>query len=574
MATNDARAGSARIFISYRREDAEYPVGRLAEDLRQHFARDQVFQDIASIDPGADFVEALQRALDTCAAVLVVIGPKWLTVADRQGRRRLDAPDDWVRHEIAESLRRPGVRVFPLLLDAEMPSAEELPEPLRPLTRRQAFPLTGRHWVKDVAELVEFLKKVPGLAPPLAPEPEAPTAKPAPVSAERSAQATTAAGHRVDRTAQTQKGTRAGMDAPSATAHRLAEGSKPPPEMPVEPAENGGDREKPGAGVPWKVVGAVAAMVAVVLFVWFRPIERTESPAALRPTPSPTPEAPAKVAIKTPEPVPMREPSPTPVKPEVKTQEPAAKPAVALQRGEKFRDCDRCPEMVVISAGEFTMGSPESEEGRSADEGPQHKVRIARPLAAGKYEVTFDEWDACVAAGGCAHKPEDQGWGRGRRPVINVSWDDAQAYVAWLAKKTGKSYRLLSEAEWEYAARAGTTTRYPWGDAPGTNRANFDGSGSQWSGKQTAPVGSFEANAFGLHDVIGNVWEWVQDCWNGSYNGAPADGRAWESGDCGQRVLRGGSWNDQPEDARAANRSRDRPGSRGNDLGFRVARTL
>jgi formylglycine-generating enzyme required for sulfatase activity len=158
--------------------------------------------------------------------------------------------------------------------------------------------------------------------------------------------------------------------------------------------------------------------------------------------------------------------------------------------------------------------------------------------------------------------------------VINVSWDDAQGYVAWLAKKTGKPYRLLSEAEWEYAARAGTATPYPWGDEPGTNRANFKGAGSQWSGKQTAPVGSFEPNKFGLHDMIGNVWEWVQDCGNESYKGAPADGRAWESGDCGLRVARGGSWLNLPEGARAAGRYWDPPGLRSILLGFRVARTL
>ena len=157
--------------------------------------------------------------------------------------------------------------------------------------------------------------------------------------------------------------------------------------------------------------------------------------------------------------------------------------------------------------------------------------------------------------------------------MINVSWEDAQAYVAWLAKKTGKPHRLLSEAEWEYAARAGTTTRYPWGDEPGTNRANFRDSGSQWS-EQTAPVGSFDPNKFGLYDMIGNVWEWVQDCWNESYKGAPADGRAWESGNCGLRVVRGGSWFNLPENARAAYRNRFAPGYRNSNSGFRVTRTL
>lgn len=248
--------------------------------------------------------------------------------------------------------------------------------------------------------------------------------------------------------------------------------------------------------------------------------------------------------------------------------------ALSLSPGTVFRDGEDCPEMVVIPAGEFLMGSPKGEQGRYGNEGPQHKVTIGRPIAVGKYAVTFDEWDACVAAQGCSHSPDDLGWGRGRRPVINVSWQDAQEYVSWLSTRTGKSYRLLSEAEWEYAARAGTTTRYPWGDAPGKNLANFVGSGSRWTGKQTAPVGSFPANGFGLYDMIGNVWAWVQDCWNESYDGAPPDGLAWEGGDCGRRVLRGGSWSTLPVLARAACRYRDGPADRGLNVGFRLARTL
>ena len=215
--------------------------------------------------------------------------------------------------------------------------------------------------------------------------------------------------------------------------------------------------------------------------------------------------------------------------------------------GEKFRDCPTCPEMVVVPAGSFMMGSPSSEEGRYGNEGPVHRVTIPAPFAVGKYEVTFSEWDACVSAGGCGgYRPNDWGWSRGRRPAINVSWNDARAYVRWLSEKTGKEYRLLSESEWEYAARAGTTTRYWWGNAIGRNRANCDGCGSRWDNEQTAPVGSFAANGFGLHDMHGNVWEWVGDCWNDSYAGAPSDGRAWESRNCGRRVLRGGSWYNDP----------------------------
>ena len=221
------------------------------------------------------------------------------------------------------------------------------------------------------------------------------------------------------------------------------------------------------------------------------------------------------------------------------------------------------------------MGSPSSEERRDSDEGPLHRVVIGAPFAVGVYEVTFAEWDACASAGGCGgYRPDDEGWGSGRRPVVNVSWEDAQSYVAWLSRETGESYRLLSESEWEYAARAGTVTRYWWGDDIGRNRANCYGCGSRWDFERTAPVGSFAANGFGLHDVHGNVWEWVQDCWNDSYAGAPGDGSAWESGYCARRVLRGGSWLYIPRYVRAAIRGRHVTGYRVINAGFRVARTF
>lgn len=241
--------------------------------------------------------------------------------------------------------------------------------------------------------------------------------------------------------------------------------------------------------------------------------------------------------------------------------------------GSVFRDCDQCPEMVVIPAGSYQMGDV-SGRGFFSSEYPVHRVTIEYPFAVGKYEVTFDEWDACVAAGGCSHQPNDEGWGRGTRPVIDVSWEDAQEYVTWLSGETGKPYRLLSEAEWEYVARAGTTTRYWWGNKIGTNNANCDGCGSQWDDKSTAPVGSFTANAFGVFDTAGNVWEWVKDCWNDDYKGAPTDGRAWTSGDCTRRVWRGGSWDLFPENVRPAFRFRYYPGDRFNYHGFRIARTL
>ena len=197
-------------------------------------------------------------------------------------------------------------------------------------------------------------------------------------------------------------------------------------------------------------------------------------------------------------------------------------------------------EMVEIPGGTFRMGDLSG--GGDDDERPVHNVTVPA-FKMGKYEVTFDQWDACVADGGCGrYTPDDEGWGRGNRPVIDVSWDDVQGFIDWLNAKTGGNFRLPTEAEWEYAARAGSTTLYSWGNSIGHNRANCDDCGRPWHGwddGRTAPVGSFQANAWGLHDMHGNGWEWAQDCWNETYRGAPTDGGAWTSGDCGQRVVRG-----------------------------------
>ena len=242
--------------------------------------------------------------------------------------------------------------------------------------------------------------------------------------------------------------------------------------------------------------------------------------------------------------------------------------------GETFQDCDECPKMVVVPPGRFTMGSPKR-EGGDYDERPMRRVRIDYPFAVGVYEVTFDEWYACADAGGCgSYIPDDEGWGRGKRPVINVSWDNAQSYVSWLSDRTGKRYRLLSEAEWEYVARAGTETAYSWGDSIGVNRAHCRGCGSAWGNKKTAPVGSFAANAWGVYDMHGNVWEWVQDCYNYNYRGAPSDGSAWESEDCSDRVSRGGSLYTDPSEIRSARREDFSPGFDYKSIGFRVARSF
>ena len=246
----------------------------------------------------------------------------------------------------------------------------------------------------------------------------------------------------------------------------------------------------------------------------------------------------------------------------------------AVPETKVFSDCDLCPDMVVVPAGKFIQGSPSSEPDRYDNEGPQRWISV-RSFAIGATEVTFAQWDTCVSSGGCAHRPDDEGWGRGSQPVIKVSWNDAQEYVDWLnGRVEGSPYRLPSESEWEYAARAGTGTAFPWGNGIGSGNANCRdvhcGDGIEF----TAPVGSFAPNGFGLFDMHGNVWEWVEDCWNKDYSGAPEDGSVWRSGDCELAVLRGGSWDSWPVGMRSAFRVRVWRGVRDIYIGFRVARTL
>jgi formylglycine-generating enzyme required for sulfatase activity len=245
------------------------------------------------------------------------------------------------------------------------------------------------------------------------------------------------------------------------------------------------------------------------------------------------------------------------------------------------------PELVELPGGSFQMGDI---DGLGTEyERPVRTVQVPA-FAIGKYEVTFNEWAACLTAGGCKYRPSHEGWGADGRPVINVSWNDAQEYVRWLSKETGDSYRLPTEAEWEYAARAGTETRYSWGDGSEwmCQEANvFDRDGlaanPDWNwhvqckdGEPfTARVGQYRPNPWGLHDMFGNVWEWTEDCWHPDYTGAPTDGSAWtEDGQCSKRVNRGGGWGNHPRTMRSATRDADNVGDRGDGLGFRVVRDI
>jgi formylglycine-generating enzyme required for sulfatase activity len=231
------------------------------------------------------------------------------------------------------------------------------------------------------------------------------------------------------------------------------------------------------------------------------------------------------------------------------------------------RDCPQCPQLTLIPAGAFNMGSNDG----FPFEAPVHRVAISKPFLLGQREVTLAEWNACVTDGGCAYAPPDRSAGRETFPVTNVDWNDAHQYVAWLSKKTGKIYRLPSESEWEYAARAGSGTTYPWGAAMEKNQANCSGCSDRPT-QESTQTGSYLPNAFGLYDMAGNAAEWVEDCWNDSYRKAPADESAWTKGSCNERVLRGGAFNNDPRYVRSASRFKYDFDVRYYANGFRVVR--
>lgn len=264
--------------------------------------------------------------------------------------------------------------------------------------------------------------------------------------------------------------------------------------------------------------------------------------------------------------VPRSTPAPTPAP--VSATAPPAQPAVTRRAGEVFSDCQGCPALIVLPAGQFRMG----DDAGNPDERPVHTVAFARPFAIMKYEVTFNDFDTCAASGGCdRYRPRDAGWGRNNYPVMNVNFGDASRYAQWISQRTGHRYRLPTEAEWEYAARAGQTGAFVFGPTLTVQQANFARSRSR-----TAQVGSYPANAFGLHDVHGNVAEWTLNCWGSDYTGAPREGSTVPATSaCGQRAVRGGSWNiSEPFRQRLAARAGAPPATRDDTIGFRLVREL
>jgi formylglycine-generating enzyme required for sulfatase activity len=635
----------AKIFISYRREDSQHQADRLHAALSKRIPKRNIFIDVDNIPVGVDFVQHLDQQVGQCDVLLALIGPDWLEAKNPQtGKRRLDDPKDFVRIEIAAALKR-GIPVAPVLLDgAPFPPEHKLPEDLKALTRRNGVEVRRMTFDADAERLVRGLELTraataakpaptrpttpvrtggsafwigpavalgmlvlgggafawfgnPGdwrglgaqtasavttdAAPPVSdpvqvaaadPAPAAPDiALPSPSTSTNDPAARSAAVQRIQQSLKTLGQYSGAADGSTGSATRAAAQAFATAQKIVAPDL---------AAAPISEIDAFAARAEQAALVWtkqeaaaWRVAKDADTRAPLDAYLRDFPNGPNAAAARSRIASMTRPTAPAP------TPAVSAPSASSRSAGESFRDCSDCPQMVSIPAGSFTMGSPASETGRDDDEGPQRRVTVPA-FAAGRYEVTWAEWDRCVAAGSCASLKAD-GFGGGSRPVTNVSWNEAVAYAKWLSNKTGQTYRLLSEAEWEYAARAGTTTPFSFGSTISTSQANYDGNYTYGNGskgdyrQKTTPAGTFSANVFGLHDMHGNVWEWVQDCHAGNYSaGQPSNGSAYTSGSCSYRVDRGGSWYSLPQNLRSASRDGDEPSGRGNLVGFRVARTL
>ena len=553
---------AGKIFVNYRRDDAKAEAARLHDRLAQSFGAANVFMDVDNLLPGERFDLRLKEALAGTDVFLAVIGARWMDLLEA---RAGSGERDYVREEIAAALAAKLV-VIPVLMDrAPLPKAASLPEDIRELALFHKHDVVYESFGRDVQALIAAIEahrqardKQAGLAREKALA-ESEAAHRARRKAKEEAEAARLARENESERIEAARRLRQRANE-EAEAQRRAQMEKEARAKHPEPA-----------ALPWKPAAAIVAFAAVVILLIAQPWLRGPAPPVSQPP------------VIDPQHVELAMPQAGRIAVDAAVVDNAHGRWFLPGAGktESFKDCPNCPEMVVVPAGSFTMGSPESEPGHLSAEGPQHKVTISKPFAAGKFGVTFAEWDAGSAdSGGGFYIPSDQGWGKGDRPVINVHWIDAQAYVQWLSRKTGKTYRLLTEAEREYVTRAGTTTPFWWGASISTSQANYDGNYAYAGGsngeyrRETLPVKSFQPNPWGLYQVHGNVWEWVEDCWEDSYHGAPDDGSARTSRNCGVRVVRGASWNFGPQYLRAAYRFGGDASIRGNTLGFRVARTL
>lgn len=596
------------IFVSYRPQDQ--PDWLLSQ------VRARVQKDVA-----VDWVEA-GGSLESCQMVLVMIGPQWLSAADAEGRPLIEDPNDHVHATLKRALER-GLRLVPVLLDGTpMPRSQALPAAFQALVRRPAMSLHPERLDADMGMLVSMIRRTlessfgsvlassvsahrqekggsspPPPPPPLSSSPPVapvapvvpvvqpvtpPAAPPAPLRGLPQPEDLPELAHLFappppPPLQPSSPPPSVAMSSPAMAASAEVAASPPLPSVPPPalapvrpPTVSSADRrERRRARQVQKRrtlvvrlglgVGAFVLMVALAAMAWMLLHRLVRSDSAPQASAQPMKSADSAVVLSPP--------------PQAASAKSAALPP--LTPGQTFRDCaaPTCPLMVVLPAGRFSMGSSAPGIGAYDDERPAHEVSV-RKVAIGRFEVTFQEWDLCVQEKECLHWPSDEGWGRENRPVINVSWEDVQRYLKWLSQKTGQVYRLPTEAEWEYAARAGSTTHYAFGDDEKmlSDYAWFSGN----SGNQSHPVGEKKPNAFGLYDMHGGAWEWVQDCWHPNYQGAPTHGGAWET-DCkggNRHTVRGGGWNDTARVVRSTYRYGYLSDGRSLSQGFRVAREL
>jgi formylglycine-generating enzyme required for sulfatase activity len=538
----------SKILISYRREDSADATGRIYDRLVQQFGRAAVFKDVDSIPLGINFRKHLDEQVAKCDVFLAIIGPDWMGCKAGEGKSRLDDPRDFVRIEIESALKR-QIPVIPVLVrGATVPDPERLPSSLQELSDRNG--IVVRHdpdFHRDMDRLIEHLRMQ---------------------IEEKLEQAPFQDAHQKtsDVRARTQE-----MHAEVAPPEQeridtaVPPSTMGPPQRLVEPMEaaratSTGTYQKPtdhSSSYLFGVIGLIILIGGVAAFMILQPISRPVEPIRYEP--------PRIVEKKEERPVQVPL-SPTPSRPSEPTVVPTKQEKPVEKRVATSVPSIPNPQMIRISPGSFRMGGSEK------DETPIHTVQFTKPFAMARYETTFDEYDRFAQATG-RPLPKDEGWGRGTRPVINVSWDGATAYAQWLSQQTGKRYRLPTEAEWEYAARSGGKDEIWAGTSDKIQLREY----AVYEADRTEPVGVKKPNGLGLHDMSGNVWEWVEDCWHEDYEDAPPDGSPWlekNGGDCGQRVVRGGSWYFGPVSLRASDRGRGPTDDRGYGLGFRLVQDL
>ncbi|NGZ08044.1 MAG: TIR domain-containing protein [Nitrospira sp. LK70] len=538
----------SKILISYRREDSADATGRIYDQLVQQFGRTAVFKDVDSIPLGINFRKHLDEQVGKCDVFLAIIGPDWMGIKAGEGTSRLDDPRDFVRIEIESALKR-QIPVIPVLVrGATIPDPERLPSSLQELSDRNG--IVVRHdpdFHRDMDRLIEHLR----------------------VQIEEQLEQASFpdAHHKTSDVSARTKETHSEVKPPR--QERIDAAVPPskadPPQRLVEQVE-----EEPFASTPasqkttdqsqsylFGVIGLIVLIGGVAAFLILQPKQSPVEPIKYQPPPLVEKQEERLAQVTTP---------PAPTKPVEPTVVPRKQEQPVERRTSTTRPSTPSPAMIRIDPGSFMMGGSEK------NETPIHNVQFSEPFAIARYETTFDQYDAFAQAAG-RPLPKDDGWGRGARPVINVTWDDAKAYAQWLSQQSGKRYRLPTEAEWEYAARSGGQDQKWAGTSDKGQLRDY----AVYDAGRTEPVGSKKANGLGLYDMSGNVAEWVEDCWHKDYNSAPADGSAWleaNGGICGRRVLRGGSWGDTPGSLLASTRDWLIAVTRNFDIGFRLAQDL